>query len=495
MHAFFTFLVSVVWSVVKAIISIADCYAVVDGGLMENPDAGIDDRRWNDLKRRSLEKHGLGGDQDGSTVRRDAWLYVLDLEHILAKLQDVDTSTFVTDAERVDIPHKDEDQVALDVRRSFIWLGDTPVRAARRSELAYVINGVLRRHPCLRYYQGYHDVVSVLLLVFIPPTLHHEQGEAAGTDALEAVVSAASRISLHVLRDVMTENMTPTMGHLKVMRNVVRLHDPTLSRRIELASALPYFALPWLLSLFAHDVEVELSCRMFDYILLRGPMALLYVCAALVEHLGKGTTPEIDKEEGEDAAELHQRLSQLPSQITSDNLSVVLLRAEQMTTTTERLLDLHTVMGNASVLFTWQALPWSSRNGDNDERRQSWSLFDEQATDILADSSADIVRDAMPSPPAIEKHESALIRHDNTLVLRHWWSSARAKAPRDKRGVMVAWIGAFGALGAAMLLVYGTANNTTSSSLTSGLGTAFPVGIRASSETLRQVLRYALPPR
>ncbi|KAK5187961.1 GTPase-activating protein gyp8, partial [Cryomyces antarcticus] len=65
-------------------------------------------------------------------------------------------------------PHKDEDQVRLDVNRSFVYYPSNESEKQidhRKQELSNLITEVLRRHPSLCYFQGYHDIVQVLLLV------------------------------------------------------------------------------------------------------------------------------------------------------------------------------------------------------------------------------------------------------------------------------------------------------------------------------------------
>lgn len=56
--------------------------------------------------------------------------------------------------------HADESQVLLDVNRSFIAFPDVSPqdKDKLRIELELVIVTVLRQHPALRYFQGFHDV-------------------------------------------------------------------------------------------------------------------------------------------------------------------------------------------------------------------------------------------------------------------------------------------------------------------------------------------------
>ncbi|KAI9029646.1 hypothetical protein CLU79DRAFT_695778, partial [Phycomyces nitens] len=65
--------------------------------------------------------------------------------------------------------HKDEAQVALDVPRSVNRYPpnlDEDRRKALQDDLSLVILHVLRSCPSLHYYQGFHDVCTVFLLLF-----------------------------------------------------------------------------------------------------------------------------------------------------------------------------------------------------------------------------------------------------------------------------------------------------------------------------------------
>lgn len=404
--------------------------------------------------------------------------------------------------------HKDEDQVALDIRRSFIALGDTPLRVIRRKELSTVIVGVLRRHPALNYYQGYHDVVSVLLCVLVPHSESRGESEIqpASQDALDAVVDVACRLSLHFLRDAMTENMTPTLGHLKVLRDLLR-HSSSqegngnLAKKVEQAAPLPYFALPWLLSIFAHELDISLAQLVFDYVLARGPKSVLYLSAALIEQFqGDIHAP--------DAAEMHHNLSQLPSYITVTNLPSILQKADNLAESTPishtDSVPKHTVsqgvMGRKSVLYTWSSLPHT----DND-----WKNADKNADAILRGDSKEIVINALPTPPVSEVdgedyggNAEEHIKDDKALVSYKWWRKGRKGSQPDKRKqilrnntAILAWMGAFGAMSAAALIIlYGGGGGSHASfptGSTSGFGSAFPAGLRVA-EPLRVLLRNAL---
>ncbi|CAD6575092.1 MAG: hypothetical protein TREMPRED_001296, partial [Tremellales sp. Tagirdzhanova-0007] len=62
--------------------------------------------------------------------------------------------------------HPDEAQVLLDTKRL-----PSKGKLEMQADLQDLTVGVLRRFPKLSYFQGYHDIMSVLYLTFVPPPL------------------------------------------------------------------------------------------------------------------------------------------------------------------------------------------------------------------------------------------------------------------------------------------------------------------------------------
>ncbi|UZJ50749.1 hypothetical protein CBS101457_000069 [Exobasidium rhododendri] len=327
-------------------------------------------------------------------------------------------------------PHRDEQQVALDINRSFIDIKDKKEQGLRREQLKEVINGVLRRHPSLNYYQGYHDIISVLLVVLIP----HSEGNADEEKAIQSVIDVASRMSLHLLRDNMTVNMEPSMGHLKLLRNLLRKVDYATSVEVESASFLPYFALPWLISLFAHELKQDLNVLVFDYILARGPASAIYISVALILY-GKDGASSID------SAEKHHSLSQLPNLINKQTLPTILAASDSLMKQ-HPIATLGKIMGARSMLFTWSQLPLASQDA---QIPTPWAHADALAEAILTGSTENIVLDALPTPPQSEEEWSE--KDEKELKRRN--------VKKQKGASVLAVMGAVGAVGVAALLMYG----------------------------------------
>lgn len=151
----------------------------------------------------------------------------------------------------------------------------------------------------LCYFQGYHDIVQVLLLV-----LGNQEA---------ALVMA--RVSLFRIRDYMLPTLTPALKHLQLIPAIVGTIDPTLWRH--LANIQPFFALASTLTLYAHDIqEYSDIARLFDFLLAREPVVAIYLFAAIILSRKKELM-DIPVDEPE---MLHFTLSKLPCPLNLDGL-------------------------------------------------------------------------------------------------------------------------------------------------------------------------------
>ncbi|KAI7865986.1 rab-GTPase-TBC domain-containing protein [Mucor mucedo] len=156
-----------------------------------------------------------------------------------------------------DVPHKDESQVKLDVVRSFNSYPKNvgpEDKAKLEGQLDRVITHVLRAYPSLHYYQGFHDICSVFILLF---------GEKY---AYEMFVS-----------------MEPILKQLTILDTLIRLEDVELYDFITEAGVLPYYCLSWVITWCSHDLDdLEKITRLFDLFLCSNPFMSIYFAAAVV---------------------------------------------------------------------------------------------------------------------------------------------------------------------------------------------------------------------
>ncbi|EEP81685.1 conserved hypothetical protein [Uncinocarpus reesii 1704] len=213
-----------------------------------------------------------------------------------------------------DLPrHGDEDQVRLDVNRAFIYYpnceavdrslkhinmlicynpGQTDNHLqAKKEDLFTLIISILRRRPRLCYFQGYHDIAQVLLLVLGP----------------KASVPAVERISLFRIRDYMLPSLSPAVKHLQLLPAL--LHCADLKLYQHLSGTQPFFALAATLTLYAHDIqEYSDIARLYDFILSHEPVVSIYLFGSIILSR-KQELLEIPVDEPE---MIHFTLSKLP---------------------------------------------------------------------------------------------------------------------------------------------------------------------------------------
>lgn len=162
-----------------------------------------------------------------------------------------------------------------------------------------IIVKVLRLNPMLHYFQGYHDIAQVFLLVL---------GE-------EAAFSAVSRMSLLRIRDYMLSSLSPATKHLQLIPAILRCADAELADH--LSSTPPYFALSAVLTLYAHDVQKYSDiARLYDFILAHEPVYAIYLFAALII----SRRPELIEIAAEDHDMLLFTLSKLPQPLDLQTL-------------------------------------------------------------------------------------------------------------------------------------------------------------------------------
>ncbi|KAH6687949.1 GTPase-activating protein gyp10 [Plectosphaerella plurivora] len=199
--------------------------------------------------------------------------------------------------------HKDEEQVQLDVNRAFIYYprDQTDAELARRkSELSDLIVSVLRRYPYLCYFQGYHDICQVFLLVLPSAALRSR---------------LVARLSVLRIRDFMLTTLEPTVAQLRLIPDILGAADVSLRRH--LSGTEPFYALAGTLTMYAHDVQAYGDiARLFDVLLVREPVFSVYMFAQIV----LDRRDELFEQAEEDPSMLHLILSKMPQGMDFEKL-------------------------------------------------------------------------------------------------------------------------------------------------------------------------------
>ncbi|KAJ5713842.1 uncharacterized protein N7483_011023 [Penicillium malachiteum] len=243
----------------------------------------------------AISKGGLL--EDG--LRQIAWPILLQCEQDLGSLKPSNT-----------LPkHADEEQVDLDVNRAFVYyptdLSEEGI-AEKKEQLLSLITQILRNYPMLCYFQGYHDIVQVFLLVM----------------GSQHAALAMAQVSLFRIRDYMLRTLSPAIKHLQLIPAIIEAADPSL--RQHLSHIQPFFALAATLTLYAHDIqEYSDIARLYDFLLAREPVVSIYLFAAMILSRKK----ELLNIPVDEPEMLHFTLSKLPQPLDLDGH---ILRAEQL---------------------------------------------------------------------------------------------------------------------------------------------------------------------
>lgn len=159
-------------------------------------------------------------------------------------------------------------QVDKDVDRSFIYVAETPENMRLlKKRLRNVILRIFREIPELNYYQGYHDIASLVVLTF---------------DNDDEAFTFLYTLTLRYLRDHMLSNIEPTLNQLNLILEV--LHNQDEEMYCILKSLKPIYALSCIITLFTHDITNWKDVSLFwDLILAKNdPQLIIYVYVALI---------------------------------------------------------------------------------------------------------------------------------------------------------------------------------------------------------------------
>ncbi|KAK4964891.1 hypothetical protein LTR28_003577 [Elasticomyces elasticus] len=297
--------------------------------------------------------------------------------------------------------HRDEHQVELDVNRSFIYYpkGESETQIdSRKQQLSNVITEVLRRHPLLCYFQGYHDIVQVLLLVL----------------GAEKAVDAVAHLSLLRIRDFMLPSLSAAISHLQLLPAIMYAADAELCKHLSQTMKQPFFALAATLTMYAHDIqEYGDIARLFDFLLAREAVFSVYLFAVVITSRKKDllSIPPTEPET------LHSILSSLP-----------------------RPLDLDPLLARTTPLFAQHppaSLPF-----------RAWSRISRHSVLKTTRDAARLARLSLQDGEALFRRQAAEMERVEAWERRRGW--VRAFARRYRREV----VGVGGAVLVALVAVW-----------------------------------------
>ena len=169
----------------------------------------------------------------------------------------------------------------------------------RKGELSSVITEVLREHPMLSYFQGYHDIVQVFLLVL----------------GVDQAPKAVAHLSLLRIRDFMLPSLSASIAQLDLLPAILSAADRKLC--LHLSQTQPFFALSATLTLYAHDIqEYGDIARLFDFLIAQPAVVSIYFFAVIV----LSRRDELFDIPAEEPEMLHSVLCKLPKPLNLEAL-------------------------------------------------------------------------------------------------------------------------------------------------------------------------------
>lgn len=213
---------------------------------------------------------------------------------------------------RAQLQHKDSHVVLCDMERS-LFVGPSTIeeRDQKRTILQRVIESTIAGNETgIHYYQGFHDIASVILLV--------SEGEYLSSRILQQLASCH-------LRDCTRSTLEAATEVLGMLYPILEIADPDLHAFLASLDAPtlqdPHWALSWYLTWFSHDIkDMEQVARLFDLFIASHPLMPVYL-AAVVVRSQRDLIFECAKDGGDIVYATLRRLQVLPG-VESDGDSI-----------------------------------------------------------------------------------------------------------------------------------------------------------------------------
>ncbi|KAJ2754300.1 GTPase-activating protein gyp8 [Coemansia aciculifera] len=216
---------------------------------------------------------------------------------------------------------------------------DADATKRRQAQLGTVVRSVLRSYPWLGYYQGFHELSLIFLSVF-------------GSE--RPAIEASKMVALFFVRDAMASNLDHVLQQLQLLYVILKAISPDIHALLVELEVPPFFAISWVLTWFAHDLDdFQSICRIFDFLIVSPPMQVVYMAAAML----KRNERDILAYEPDFAA-VHTGLSKLPSAVKEKGWRDIIddsyhLQTEYPATKLQHMGNLH--LPKLSVVNTFEA--------------------------------------------------------------------------------------------------------------------------------------------
>ncbi|KAJ1498790.1 hypothetical protein HMI54_012367 [Coelomomyces lativittatus] len=162
------------------------------------------------------------------------------------------------------------EQISLDIKRSFTQfpcLLNARTKSRKQKQLELILYEFYSTYTSLHYYQGWHDIGAVFLLLF---------------NDMEVTKQALERVAIFYLRDAMHASLEPILFQMLFLLPILKREDRSLYHLFERTQLHPYFCLSWIITWYAHDLkDFECICRIFDFCLCTNPILPIYMSTAV----------------------------------------------------------------------------------------------------------------------------------------------------------------------------------------------------------------------
>lgn len=221
------------------------------------------------------------------------------------------TTFILDDLNSNDLPaHRDEEQVKLDIQRSFTIVSHLQALQSQlqnesyaniyskedldelKKKLLKLIVKMLRKYPSLNYYQGYHDVASIVMIIYC------KQGPDGITVNEEMAFKVLEKLTLFHLRDYMIKDISLSTNHLKLIPSILEDVDSDLFELLKQTSHSYilsngsfydynfYQGISSILTIFSHDLlSIQYLLIVWDFFLSYESVLVnmyIYVAALMV---------------------------------------------------------------------------------------------------------------------------------------------------------------------------------------------------------------------
>jgi len=201
-----------------------------------------------------IREHCINGIRTNKE-RRQFWRVLLDIPDNFNKIP------------KIDQKHPDYFQVEKDVNRSYNSIKDIQHKKHMRKKLTNVIMNVLQMNGNLSYYQGFHDIATIIL------TFCDE----------ELAIQFLYKIASGHLLPFLQKDFSGFKSFLEIVFPLLEIIDTEIYDHLQALGVGYEFAMPYLLTWYSREAKTK-QCilRIFDFFICTHPAMPLYLLVTLI---------------------------------------------------------------------------------------------------------------------------------------------------------------------------------------------------------------------